>query len=176
MRGYKWLRDGGRSMFTGFWWPLPRPDQPGEWVQVSGELALCRNGFHACRLGQLSHWLGQQLWVLDLGGQVAEFDGVMVAQRARLVEMVGSWNETSRRDFVMDCAKRVGDLTAGGQELSDVRDCADQGNAPAAAYITAVLAGEAVASGARSGPDYDRGFLVERTRQSQWFAEHLGLA
>jgi hypothetical protein len=176
MRGYKWLRDGGRSMFTGFWWPLPRPDQPGEWVQVSGELALCRNGFHACRLGQLSHWLGQQLWVLDLGGQVAEFDGVMVAQRARLVEMVGSWNETSRRDFVMDCAKRVGDLTAGGQELSDVRDCADKGNAPAAAYITAVLAGEAVAGGARSGPDYDRGFLMERTRQSQWFAEHLGLA
>jgi hypothetical protein len=59
--------------------------------------------------------------------------------------------------------------------LADVLDCAEKGDAPAAGYLTAALAGEVAADGGRDGPDYDRGFLAERTRQAQWLAARLGL-
>jgi hypothetical protein len=178
MRAYKWLLAGGRSAFTGFRWPLPQGGQPGPWVEVTAPLALCRNGVHACRVDQLPHWLGPELWIVQLDGQVVEFDHVLVSSRARLVGTVHSWSAWGRPDFARDCARQAQGMRQPWwrvDHLADVLECAEKGDAPVAGYITAALAGEVAAGGGRGGPDYDRGFLAERTRQAQWLAERLGL-
>ena len=48
---YKFTRAGARSPFTGFAW------RPGRWVDADGELNLCANGIHSCRLEALPRWL-----------------------------------------------------------------------------------------------------------------------
>ena len=178
MDAYKWLLAGGRSAFTGFRWPLPQGGQPGGWVEVGGPLALCRNGVHACRVDQLPHWLGPELWMVQLDGEVVEFDQVVVSSRARLVETVPSWSAWGRAEFARDCVVEAQAMRRPWwrpHHLSDLLESADKGNAEVAGYITAALAGEVAAGGAREGPDYDSGFLSERSRQAQWLAERLGL-
>jgi hypothetical protein len=178
MRAYKWLAAGGRSAFAGFQWPLPQGGQPGAWVEVSAPLVLCRNGLHACRVDQLPHWLGPELWIVQLGGQVVEFDDVLVCSRARLVETVPSWGAWGRADFARDCARHAQSMRQPwwhDDYLADVLKCAEEGNAAAAGYLTAALAGEIAAGGGRGGPDYDRAFLGERVRQAVWLTERLAL-
>jgi hypothetical protein len=179
MRAYKWLLAGGQSAFTGFVWPLPEEGRSGAWVEVGAPLSLCRSGVHACRVDQLSHWLGPELWVVELNGQVVEFDQVVLSSRARLVEKVRSWSDGGEAAFARDCARQAQDMRQSwwrDGHLSDLLMCAEVGNAPGAGYITAALAGEVAAGGERKGSDYDRGFLSERARQAQWLADRLGLA
>jgi hypothetical protein len=145
---------------------------------VSAPLALCRNGVHACRVEQLPHWLGPELWVVQLDGQVVEFDDVLVSSRARLVESVQWWSSEGRAAFARDCARQAHDMTEwglGADELVDVDDCAEKGDAAAAGYLTAGLAGGLAAEGGRAGPRYDRGFFAERARQARWLAERVGM-
>ena len=69
MRAYKVLNNSGRSDFSGSYWPLPEPGQPGEWVVAEGESRLCQNGIHATTVDQLPHWLGMELWEIELAGR-----------------------------------------------------------------------------------------------------------
>jgi hypothetical protein len=126
----------------------------------------------------LSHWLGPELWVLELDGQVLEFEVVVLSARARLLEKVPSWTDAGKAAFARDCARQAQDMRQpwwGDGHLSDLLVCAEVGDAPAAGYLTAALAGEVAAGGGRHGSDFDRGFLSERRRQAQWLAARLGL-
>lgn len=180
MRAYKWLLAGGRSAFADFDWPMPADGQPGAWVETTAPLALCGNGIHACRVGQLPYWVGPQLWVVELDGQVEEFDGILVSSRARLLEMVGSWSAGGIVDFAWDCANRAEGLRLSRwrsvELIPDVIDSAEHADAAAAGYLMAVLAGRVAAEDGRSGPDFDGGFRAERARQARWLAERLALA
>jgi hypothetical protein len=179
MQAYKWLLAGGKSAFTGFAWPLPKGGRSGPWVEVSGPLSLCWNGVHACRVDQLSHWVGPELWVVELDGQVVELEVVVLSSRARLVEKVRSWTDWGKAAFARDCARQAQDMRQPwwrDGHLSDLLVCAEVGDAPAAGYLAAALAGEVAARGGRQGSDYDRGFLRERARQAQWLAARLALA
>jgi hypothetical protein len=145
---------------------------------VTAPLELCRNGVHVCRVDQLPHWLGSELWVVQVEGQVVEFDDVLVSSRARLVETVQSWSSWGRAEFARDCARHAQSVRQSwwhADYLTDVLQSAAVGDAPVAGYITAALAGEVAARGGRVGPDYDRGFLAERARQGRWLAERLEL-
>lgn len=100
---YKALRAGRRGTHTEFVWP-----EPGEWVEVDGDLEACRNGLHVCRVDQLLDWLSDELWRVEVdeaAGLVDAGDKV-VARRVRLVEQVP---DADRRlqEFAADCAEHV---------------------------------------------------------------------
>ncbi len=177
MRAYKVLREG-RSIFTGLRWPLPDGDRPGGWVHASGSLALCTNGIHAATGDQLPHWLGGEIWEIELGGEILELDAALIASRARLLRRLDAWNEELRREFAGRCLDRARELAgsypAGAGLVDKVAHTIWWGGAAPAGYFTAMLAGER-ACGRHAGPDYDAAFASERAIQAQWLRERLPL-
>ncbi len=177
MRAYKVLNQG-RSDFTGFRWPLPEGREPGAWVSADGELALCHNGIHAATLEQLPHWLGMELWEIELAGEIRQEEAALLASSARLTARVQAWDEPMRQRFARWCLERAQELTRtyppGAGLVDKVSHTIWWGGAAPAGYFTAMLAGEAVA-GRHTGPDYDRAFLAERRLQSEWLARELEL-
>ena len=111
---YKFLRSDGRSVFTAFGWPLPA-DGPGAWVEAPVD--PCRSGIHACRASQLPHWAGRVLYEVELGGDVVEDGGKLIAPRGRLVRRVGAWDE-QRDAYTRMCADRAHELVRGGRRPS----------------------------------------------------------
>ena len=109
MRAYKFTRPGAVGLLTGFAWPQPAGGSPGPWVEA-GEAEPCRAGIHACRPAQLPFWVAEELWVIELDGEVVESTGKLVARRGRLVELVEAWTAGGAVAFGTDCALRVRDL------------------------------------------------------------------
>ncbi len=177
MHAYKVLRDG-RSEFTGVRWPLPDGEQPGAWVRAAGPIGLCVNGIHASTPEQLPHWLGIELWEIELGGDILEDEAALVASEARLLRRVDAWDEPMRGRFAETCLERARELADGYPEgaglVTKVEHTLSWAGAAPAGYFTALLAGERD-SGARAGPDYDAAFLRERARQARWLRDQLRL-
>lgn len=177
MHAYKVLKDG-RSEFTGWRWPLPGADEPGQWVHAAGPIALCVNGVHASTPEQLPHWLGTELWEIELGGEILRDEAALVASQARLVRRVDAWDEPMRRRFAEMCHHRARDIADGYPRgaglVTKVEHTLSWAGAGPAGYFTAMLAGERD-SGKRAGPDYDAGFLRERARQAVWLRDQLQL-
>jgi hypothetical protein len=184
LRAYKFLA-GDRSPFSGWRWDLPRGGRPADWVEVSGPLELCGNGVHACTPGQLPLWLGQDLWQLELDGEIMATEQVLVASRARLIAPVTAWDAGCQARFGDYCARRARELAAayppGGPLAGTVPALAEEVAAQAArpwvaeaGYWAAALAGQ-LAAGRRDGPEYDRAFAAERAVQARWLAAELRL-
>jgi hypothetical protein len=177
MLAYKVLRDG-RSEFTGSRWPLPGADQPGAWVQATGSIGLCVNGIHASTPEQLPHWLGTELWEIELGGEILEDEAALIASQGRLLRRVDAWDEAMRGRFAEMCLARARELAdgypAGAGLVTKVEHTLSWAGAAPAGYFTALLAGERD-SAARVGPDYDAAFLRERSRQARWLRDQLKL-
>jgi hypothetical protein len=177
MHAYKVLKDG-RSEFTGWRWPLPAADAPGEWVHAEGPIALCVNGIHASTPEQLPHWIGTELWEIELAGDILDDEAALVASQARLLRRVDAWDEPMRGRFAEMCLQRARELAddfpAGTGLVTKVEHTLSWAGAAPAGYFTALLAGERD-SGARAGRDYDAAFLRERSRQARWLSEQLKL-
>ena len=173
VRTYKFLKRDGTTLFTGFLWPA------GEWVEAEGPLGWCDNGIHACRLGDLPHWLGQELWVMEVAGETVAAADSIVARRARLLERIDAWSAGVAQEFANNCAQHANALAAQMQSAAgraaDADADAASGWVAGAAYVAAAVAGE-VASGARTGTLYQRHFLAERTRQAWWLRDRLALS
>jgi hypothetical protein len=177
LRAYKVLIDG-QSPFTRSGWTVPRAGEPGAWVEVSGPVALCANGIHACTADQLPHWLGPELWLIELGGEILEAADVLVASRARLLAPVSAWDQSARMAFARDCAARtrelLGDRADEDGHLASIERRVATGQAAIAGYWAAAVAAEH-ASGERSGRAYDAAFAAERSVQARWLRSELGL-
>ena len=178
MRAYKVLNHNGRSDFSGWHWPLPEGGRPGEWVVAEGELRLCQNGIHASTAQQLPHWLGMELWEIELAGEIQHDEAALVAARGRLVSRIEAWDEPMRKRFASWCLERAREIArsypAGEGLAQKVEHTLWWGGAAPAGYFTAMLAGESV-SGRHSGEAYDKGFLAERRLQSEWLVRELAL-
>ncbi len=178
MHAYKVLRDG-RSEFTGWRWSLPTANQPGEWVHAAGPIALCINGIHASTPEQLPHWLGTELWEIELGGDIVEDEAAVVASQARLLRRVDAWDQDMRRRFAEMCLQRARELAdghaAGADLVTKVEHTLSWAGAAPAGYFTAMLAGQRESGGEHAGPAYDAGFLRERARQAAWLRGQLDL-
>jgi len=172
VRAYKFLSGGRRAPITGFRWP------ESGWVEANGPLEHCRCGVHACRVEHLPHWIGPELWELELDGEVIEAADAVIASRGRLVRRVDEWSAGAAKDFAETCARRVNALASGApsaaERAADAAVSAAQGWVSAAAYIAAVVAGEA-GSESRRGAAYQHHFLAERARQARWLHDRLGL-
>jgi hypothetical protein len=139
---------------------------------ADGPIALGANGVHACTVGQLPQWLGDELWRIELDGEVLEADAAVVASRGRLLGPVAAWDAEAQRAFAVDCRDRARELTSGGPVLAVIERFALDGRAAAAGYWAAVLAGERLA-GCRAGAAYDAAFERERVQQARWLAAAL---
>jgi hypothetical protein len=163
MIAYKFLDAGGIAPFTGFRWPV------GEWVETGG-VDLCRSGVHACRVRDLPVWLGDELWEIELDGDVIEQERKLVAPRGRLNRRLEEWNGDLAAAFGRFCAQRtrerVGFLPVLSGYVGDVDRFVSQRRVPIAGFAAAR------AAELRDGPAaYDN----ERRAQAVWLAERLGL-
>jgi hypothetical protein len=177
MLAYKVLHDG-RSAFTGWEWPVPDGDSPGEWIEINGPIALCENGVHACTARQLPPWIGNELWAVELDGEILQTPLVLVASRARLLAPVRGWQQDTRIRYGEACESRASSVVAQRPDLQPllgrIQRATSFASAGAAGYWAAMLAGDSVAD-RRSGPEYERGFAAERGAQADWLQAKLSL-
>ena len=121
VRAYKFLARGAVGRFSDFQWP-----EPGEWVESGQPVVDCLHGVHALREEQLLDWIDDELWEIELGGAVADRNGMLVAERGRLVRRVEDWNDTAARAFADACAKRSGTLAAEALRHAGLNDSAER--------------------------------------------------
>ena len=111
MKAYKFLRVGRVGAFSGEPWPEDTT------IEVEVPLAECRNGVHACRAEDLAYWLDDELWEIELEGELVEGPLKLVARRGRLVRPLDAWNDDARREFAWWCLRRAASHAA--DELRD---------------------------------------------------------
>jgi hypothetical protein len=164
---YKFLRSDGRSVFTGFEWPLPE-DGPGAWVEAPVE--PCRSGIHACRASHLPHWAGRALYETELGGRIVEDAGKVIAERARLVRRIDAWEQ--RRDaYTRMCADRAHELVRAAPPELAHWDSVVEPSIPEGPALLGFLAAR-IAEEIEGSAD---AYHAERARQARWLVERLGL-
>ncbi len=106
---YKFLNEDG-STPQGFGaWRLPKGTRPGKWMPaLTGDIVLCRNGYHVMSPTQLVHWLGAPaLYAVEVRGDSDSDAGKFAFRQARLFYRVEAWNQRTARHFAADCAERV---------------------------------------------------------------------
>lgn len=109
MKAYKFLALGSTGRFSEFPWPRPAGTEPGAWVAAAERLEDCRHGVHACTLDQLLDWLDDELWEIELDGEIVAGDAMVVAERGRLVKQVVLWDGRTAQKFADACAWRARD-------------------------------------------------------------------
>jgi hypothetical protein len=181
-QAFKFLLPGAVGPFTGFGWPT------GAWVDAEGPLDPCVCGVHGVAREHLVRWLQPELWRIELAGDRLETDGVIVAERGRLLERVEGWNLDTARELMEDCVARGHELARAHPDSELLAGLAEQ----APGYLDGTFepddAFQAVATGtyvvaraagsAASTDDpvaHEAGFDAERRRQSLWLADRLGL-
>lgn len=188
MRAYKFLNAGCVGLYSGFRWPIGAGGEPGPWVEAEGELEACGNGIHACRLADLPYWIDDELWEIELAGEVLHGPRGLVARRGRLGARIEAWGSDVAAAFAESCAARartVAASTAGTER--DRLDCyatdadrfardagLDTAWAACAAYTEAYLAGVAASGGRARGRAHELAFAAARRAQAEWIAERLG--
>jgi hypothetical protein len=164
---YKFLASGTTAPFTGFRWPAE------EWVDVKGAIDPCRSGVHACRVEDLPLWIEEELWRIELGGRSLTIDGVVVAERGRLVARVASWDREVGREFALACAARARERAAGNDRVAPY---ANDAEAFAARIETAKEVAEVAFVAAHAASlAAPGGYEAERAWQSRWLADRLQL-
>jgi hypothetical protein len=189
---FKFLARDAVSPFTGFRWP-----PPWEWVHASGE----RTGawVHACRVGDVAHWLSDELWRVELEEPVREERYQVASSGARLVGRVAAWDGVTAREYARACALRARDLAlphlapelrarlAGESDLDRIGAAAGEA---AGASRAAGFVADAAQNAEQVGPATTSyiaavlasslggglaAFEAERAWQARWLAERLGL-
>jgi hypothetical protein len=100
----KFLSTGRRGRFSGFRWP-----GAGVWVVPPAARSPCRRGVHACRVQDLPWWLDEELWDIELEGDVVVGRHKLLAPAGRLVSRVDAWTPGVAHQFGVACAWRARD-------------------------------------------------------------------
>jgi hypothetical protein len=145
---YRFLRSGGVDPLHGVAW------RPGE---VTAPLA----GVVACTATDLPYWAAQELWIVELEGELTRRAHSTAAPRGRLVERVAEWDPDAAAAFIAACLTRHPELATDAG-----------GNPCTAGYIAAHAAGVVAEE---TGRRYETAYDAERARQSEWIADRLAL-
>jgi hypothetical protein len=183
---YKFLHPGGVGPFSRFKWPAPAGDEPGEWVDSRDWRDLCQGGIHACRTSDLPWWIREELWLVELDGEVEAHQHKLRAQRGRLVRQVEDWTPETALEFTEACAKRVKDIAARTPDGSDVGELVRAMIGDAEANVEAARGGATPAGRTAATCSYisslaalrtggPEAFAAERAWQAEWLAGRLGL-
>ena len=104
MRAYAFLDPTATDWVSGVRWPVPDDGGPGAWLETGADRPL--RGYLA---DQLLWWLDQQLWEVELAGEVREADRSVLGARGRLLAPVDAWTADIARELTTDCALRLRD-------------------------------------------------------------------
>jgi hypothetical protein len=101
---YKFLARGAVGPVTRHRW------SPGQWV----EAVRVEEGFgvHACRVSDLAFWIADELWRIDLEGQVRERATQVEASRGRLLDRVEGWDRKAWAELGLACVFQTRDVSA----------------------------------------------------------------
>jgi hypothetical protein len=102
MIAYKFLRSGRVGPFSAFRWP-----EPGVWVHAPRDLAACKRGIHACRPSDLPWWLADELWEIELDGDVQVDGHKIIAPAGRLRSQIEGWTRACAQEYADACAWRA---------------------------------------------------------------------
>ena len=154
---------------------------------ASIEAGVCFDGVHACEWRHLPRWIWEELWEVELDGEVEARGHKLRAPRGRLLRRVDAWSMMSARTFARVCAGRAaehavvapadeaeiaaamaadGDARARAAEATDDPYVAAHGGA-VSAYISAMTA---LRVGGRDRHE------AEREWQADWLARALDLS
>jgi hypothetical protein len=114
--------------------------------------------------------MGDELWEIELDGEIVERERQVIAGRGRLVRQVDGWTDELLDGFGELCAQRtrmrVGYVPVLSGFVGDIDRFISQRRFPIAGFAAAR------AAELHDGPDaYDE----ERAVQAAWLAENLGL-
>jgi hypothetical protein len=160
---YKFLSAGGVGRFTGFRW------EAGRWVDAQ-KADPCRTGVHACRVRDLPLWLDDELWEIELDGEVVVGERKIVATRGRLTQRIDRWTPEVAREFGRFCARRTRERVGFVPFLSGFVADVDR----FVAQNRIAIAGFAAARAAELR-DGEGGYEAERAAQASWLGSRLGL-
>ncbi len=183
---YKFLRPGAIGPFSEHAWPVPVGGEPGEWVAGGLEPPVCRSGVHACEARHLARWIWEELWEIELDGEVETRRHKLRAPRGRLLRRVETWSPPCAKDFAESCAARAAEHAAsasaeasrvaagmaadGATRAEAARSTSDPyvaaHGAAVSAYISAMTA---LRAGGRERHD------AERDWQGKWLIRELSL-
>jgi hypothetical protein len=170
MIAYKFLREGSVGRFSEARWPTP-----GEWLEAKGPLETCVNGIHACSTQALAYWFDDELWQVELDGDIIDEGTVLVARRGRLIDRIEAWPSVSR-SFAEACANRARERAGAeptearlAELVGDAEYHAARSHRPRHAVVAAYCA--AVAANTLQTDSFDE----ERAWQSRQLARLLGL-
>ena len=168
MLAYAFLRTGGIAPFTEVRCPRPQGDDPGEWFEV-GRVGS-RGGIGACAAEHLPYWFQDELWEIELDGDVQQIGHKLTARRARLVRRVEAWNPEVARSFSLACADRAAAIAEGAPQVADFAADAAAIAAGGRAAVTGYIVSRAaeLAGGVEA-------YEEERATQAAWLADGLGL-
>src|SRR5436305_12192217 len=102
MMAYKFLRTGRVGPFSNFTWP-----EPGVWVRAGAATDPCGRGSHACRIRDLPWWLADELWKIELQGEVQVDAHKIVAAAGCLRARVWRWTPACAQEYGDACAWRA---------------------------------------------------------------------
>ena len=180
MRAYKFLDADGRAPFTATPWT------PGEWVDTMAAIP-CHEGVHACRAGDVAHWLAESLWEVELDGETVDSRHKVVGSRGRLVAPVreypsavrelaeiGAWRSRDRAVTALRAAESTWAGAAAGL-AADAAHFALHGDRAQSPFVAACSAGHAAAGSDGEQGAFDAGYAAEREFQSSWLMDRLRL-
>ena len=165
MIAFKFLARGGLGPFSSIEWP-----PAGTWIEVGGPLGLCSRGVHVCRPRDLAHWLHDELWEVETGGEELEAIDCLVVRRARLLRRIDSWSDGGSTRFAEACVAHAMSLAGSTQEvtvrelLSDAQGAARAGYPALSAFTAALVAARLEGESA---------YRAERIWQGEWITRHL---
>ena len=162
MIAYTYLHPGRVGQFADVRWP-----DPGAWLEA--DLDSCPTVIHAALPNGMSVWLAEELWEIELDGEIVLEERHAVAGRGRLVRRIDGWNGETAQRFGEACAAEARRRVATAPELSGYADDAEAvagQTPPVAAYIAARVAE------LQDGPE---GYDAERDRKAAWLRVALCL-
>ena len=110
MRALKFLARGAVAPFMGVRWPAPAGGLPGAWVEAASTEP--GRGVHACRVEDLAYWLNDELWEVELDGEVVAGPTLLEARRGRLVRRVEAWSKAAALAYAAACTERTRERSA----------------------------------------------------------------
>ena len=105
MTGYLFLGSGAVGLFDGRRWPTP-DGGPADWVTGRVDSP---NAIRAYRLGDLPYWLDDELWVVEVDGDIRRDPRLTRASRGRLCHWIDAWDAGAARAMALACAERAKD-------------------------------------------------------------------
>jgi hypothetical protein len=96
---YKFLQADNTGEYSGFDYSgyLPKDGKPGKWLPKVESVIMCETGYHVCEKKDLLEWRNENLYIVDVRGEMVESDDKSAFQQMRFVKRVNGWNEKNLR-------------------------------------------------------------------------------